>query len=121
MINYCLVNSIPHSYVKCLPGSDLISSAQDALDLVGGCGEYEVSRLLIPEGCLSEDFYDLKTGLAGEVLLKFSNYRIKAAAVIPTDMVGKGKFYEFALETNRGRDFRIFSDLPKAMEWLIQD
>ena len=121
MINFRLVETQANNFIECLPGSQLLSSAQDALDLVGGCGEYEVSRLLIPEGCLSEEFYNLKTGLAGEVLLKFSNYRIKAAAVIPGEHLGQGKFYEFALETNRGRDFRIFPDRQKAVDWLIQD
>lgn len=120
-MNYHLVNAEPNSYIVCLPEATPLSSAQDALDLVGGCGESGVSRLLIPEGCLSDEFYNLKSGLAGEVLLKFSNYRIKAAAVLPPGRVGNGKFYEFALETNRGRDFRIFSDQQKAVEWLIQD
>jgi hypothetical protein len=120
-MNYRLIENPTHNFIECLPDPTPLSSAQNALDLVGGCGEYGVSRLLIPEGCLSEDFYNLKTGLAGEVLLKFSNYRIKAAAVIPNETVGKGKFYEFALETNRGRDFRIFQDYQKAVDWLIQD
>ena len=120
-MNYHLVNAEPNSYIVCLPEATPLSNAQDALDLVAACGEYEVSRVLIPEGCLGEDFYNLKTGLVGEVLLKFSNYRIKAAAVISPELLGKGKFYEFALETNRGRDFRIFSDQQKAVEWLTRD
>ncbi len=120
-MNYRLISIKPHGYVECQPGATLLSRAQDALDLVAACGEYEVDRLLLPDGCLGEDFYNLSSGLAGEVLLKFTNYRIKAAAVIPTERVGKGKFYEFSLETNRGREFRIFSDQQKAVEWLIRD
>lgn len=121
MTNYRLIETLPHNYIECLPDSLPISSAQDALDLVAGCGEYRVSRLLIPESCLNEDFFNLKTGLLGEIMLKFSNYRIKAAAVISSERVGKKKFYEFTLETNRGRDFRIIPDKEKAVEWLIQE
>jgi hypothetical protein len=119
-MNYRFVPAQPNAYIECISDSTPISSAQDALDLVAGCGEYGVSRLLIPESCLNEDFYNLKTGLLGEILLKFSNYRIKAAAVIPSDQVGKGKFFEFTLETNRGRDFRIFADDQKAVDWLVK-
>lgn len=121
MTNYLLIESLPYNYLECLPDSMPITSAQDALDLVAGCAEYGVSRLLIPESCLNDDFFNLKTGLLGEILLKFSNYRIKAAAVISAEHIGKGKFYEFSLETNRGRDFRIFPDKEKAVKWLTQD
>ena len=120
-MNYRLIENQTNSFIECMPDSAPISSAQDALDLVAGCGVYGVTRLLIPESCLNENFFNLKTGLLGEILLKFSNYRIKAAVVISSEHVGKGKFYEFALETNRGRDFRIFSDLQKSVDWLVQN
>jgi len=120
-LDYRLVNTSPNSYVECLPGSQPLASPQDALELVAACGEHQTQRLLLHAECLSKDFFDLSTRLAGEILLKFTNYYLKVAAIIPTEQIGRGKFYEFALETNRGRDFRIFSDLQKAVDWLVQD
>ena len=77
-------------------------------------------RLLIPGECLSESKIELKSGLAGAVLLKFSNYRIQVKGVlVQAEMIGVGKFYEFVLETNRGNEFRASRTRNKALEWLI--
>ena len=103
----------------CIPDGNKISSEADALDAVGACGEYETDKLLIQGENLSETFYNLKSGLAGAVLLKFNNYSIKAAVVVTAETIGKGRFYKFVLETNRGNEFRVFQVRKKAMDWLM--
>jgi PadR family transcriptional regulator, regulatory protein AphA len=91
--SYRIIEKNGIRYLDCLPEAALHSS-QDALDLVAACGEKGVDRLLLHEQNLSEDFYQLRTGLAGEVLLKFSNYRILAAAVLPTELVTATSVFE---------------------------
>ena len=118
-MNFTLITRGNVKITMCIPDGNKISSEADALDAVGACGEYETDKLLIPGENLSEAFYDLKSGLAGAVLLKFSNYFIKAAVVVKAEMIGKGRFYEFVLETNRGNEFRVFQDREKAMDWLM--
>jgi hypothetical protein len=108
------------SYLECDPQGGLIASEGDALDLVAACGENGTHNLLIHAANLPEGFFDLRTGLAGAVLLKFSNYRIRAAAVIETAKSSQGRFGEFAYETNRGNAFRIYADQPSAEAWLLQ-
>ncbi len=105
-------------YVELLPAARL-ASEQDAVDTVGLCGEAGTQLLMLHEENLSDDFFDLKTGLAGAVLLKWSNYFVRAAAVISPERVGSGKFYEFALETNRGKQFFVASDRQSAEAWLL--
>jgi PadR family transcriptional regulator, regulatory protein AphA len=117
-MEYQYIQNDHTSFVECLPEGGVITREADALELVGACGEYMCHRLLIHASNLSPDFYNLRTGLAGAVLLKFSNYHIQAAAVIPTEMVSQGRFGEFVLETNRGQQFRIFSDRLSAEVWL---
>jgi PadR family transcriptional regulator, regulatory protein AphA len=106
-------------YYTC-PSDYRILSEQDALDLVAACGEAGTKNMLIREGSLPDAFYDLKTGLAGAVLLKFSNYFLKVAAVISPQMIGSGRFAEFASETSRSHDFRIFFDERSAIYWLTE-
>lgn len=117
-MDYRRVEKNGQVYVELLPGAKL-ASEQDAVDTVGLCGEEGTQLLLIHEMNLSEDFFDLKTGLAGAVLLKWSNYFVRAAAVISPERVGSGKFYEFAIETNRGRQFFIASEHQSAEDWLL--
>jgi PadR family transcriptional regulator AphA len=96
----------------------IISNEDDALELIGFCGESGTDRLVVHAENLAADFYDLRSGLAGNILLKLSNYRIYLAAVIPAEKIGKGHFYEMVLETNRGRDFRVFATRESAIDWL---
>lgn len=117
-MNFTLIQRNNTNIAVCMPDGNQISSEADALEAVAACGEFGTDRLLIPGESLSGTFFDLKSGLAGVVLLKFSNYFIKAAVVIPAEKVGQGKFYEFVLETNRGNEFRVFQDKGKAMDWL---
>lgn len=118
MVNYQIAHANGQDYIECLRGSGKIENEQDALDLVAACGEIAAGRLLIPEECLGDDFFRLKTGLAGIILLKFAIYDIRVAALLSPEKVQQGKFYDFVLETNRGNDFRVFSDRTAAETWL---
>jgi hypothetical protein len=119
-MNYRFVKKENTSYVECLPDGGTIASEADALDLVAACGEHQCHRLLMHASNLTPDFYDLHTGLAGAVLLKFSNYRIQAAVILTPELATQGRFGEMVLETNRGNQFRVFYDLPSAETWLAQ-
>jgi PadR family transcriptional regulator, regulatory protein AphA len=104
-------------YIDCLENS-LINDEKDALEIVGICGAEDTCRVLLHSGNLPDSFFKLSTGLAGNVLLKFYNYSIIAAALLTPERVNQGKFYDFALETNRGNQFRIFYNRQEAEEWL---
>lgn len=121
MVDYQFISFGNQSYIECLPGADRITGEGQALDLVAACGEYETNRLLLHGECLDEAFFDLSSGLAGQVLLKFAIYRLKAALVAKPEQVRRGKFYDMVLETNRGRDFRVFIERQAAVDWLIGD
>jgi PadR family transcriptional regulator, regulatory protein AphA len=108
--------------LEVLPDEARLSTEQDALDLVGECGGLGTNRLLIHAGALNDDFYDLRTGLAGAAMLKWTNYRIITAAVIPPEIASQGRFGEMALEANRRRnsDFKVFTTREEALDWLAQ-
>ena len=59
--------------------SKAIQSLEDAMDLLGECFGNDCTGVVIPKNILSSEFFDLKTGLAGEILQKFTTYRIKLA------------------------------------------
>lgn len=120
-MNYHRVERDGKAYIECLAGQAVIRDEQDALEWVGICGEYETHRLLLPPGSLTDDFYQLKTGVAGRILLKFVTYQIKVAAVLTPEQVNQGRFQEMVLETNRGSQFRVFYDVEKAAQWLLSD
>lgn len=104
----------------CTTGQDRLESEQDALDLVAACGENDTQLLMLMGDNLADDFFRLRTGLAGDVLQKFVNYYIRAVAVVPKDLASRGKFGEMATETNRGEQFGVFSTADEAEEWLLR-
>lgn len=118
-MNYKVVNKGTQNYVQCIPDEVCLKNERDAVDLVGVCGENGTQSLLVFGENLSPDFYHLSSGVAGAILLKFAVYRIQVAAVINPDFVNQGKFHEMVLETNRGNQFRVFSDVSEAEKWLI--
>lgn len=121
MVNYRLVEHAQNNYIQCLTGDGLIASENDTLDLVAACGEHLAPRLLISAENLPEDFFNLRTGLAGTVLQKFVNYRIKVALVLPDEVAHQGRFGEMVLEANRSnRMLHVFAEREKAEAWLVE-
>lgn len=96
-----------------------IDSERAAVDLVALCLEYGCNSILLPGERITDDFLRLRTGIAGRVLGKFANYRIRVACVMSNDRI-KGKFEDFALESNRGNVFRIYETIEDAEPWLLQ-
>ncbi len=119
-MNVQLVEKNGKSYLECLPDEWQLASEQDALDLVGACGEYGTQNLMLHAESLPEAFYNLKTRLAGNVMLKFSNYWLRVAAVIPVELSHQGRFGEMVLETNQGNQFRVFATRAEAEDWLAR-
>ena len=115
-----IVRHEKHAYVRGEAGHALVSNEKDLVDLIGFCGEHDIDRALLFAENLPQKFFDLKSGEAGMVLQKFVNYHMKVAAVLPASLM-KGRFGEFALETNRGRQFRIFQSPDQAEQWLVAD
>ncbi len=99
------------------PGNS--SSERDILDVMGLFGEVGASLLLISDGALHPDFFDLSTGLAGEISLKLSTYRVKTAIVVDIESVPSQRFREWAAECNRGREIYFCTDRHEGENWLI--
>jgi hypothetical protein len=118
-MNYRVVNNGNIQWIECNPGSIQIRDEQDALEWVAICGELAIDRLLLYGENLTEDFFNLKTGVAGRVLQKFSTYRLRVAAVLPAAFVLQGRFGEMVLEANRGRQFHACVDRTEAVRWLV--
>lgn len=121
-MNYTLISKDNHSYLACSPdgAAGRVQSERDALDLVAACGENGTHNLLLPAACLGDDFFRLGTGLAGAILQKFSNYRIRCALVLSPEQASHGRFGELVLEANRrNRELHFFTEVEAAERWLI--
>ena len=97
----------------------LITDVQSALDLMATV-RYETGsdRIIIDKIAISEDFFDLKTRLAGEILQKFVNYRMKIAITGDFSVYSSKALKDFIYESNNGRDIFFLPDEDQAIERL---
>ena len=74
--------------------------------------------LLLDESQLGEQFFDLSSGLAGEVLQKFTNYRVRLAIVIADANAYGARFSELVYEHRAHNAVRFFDSVQRARQWL---
>jgi len=79
-----------------------IRNPQQALDLMMDCAYQGAESLIIHEHNLAPEFFDLKTGLAGKILQKFSNYRMRLAIVGNFGKYPGKSLKDFIYESNKG-------------------
>ncbi|MBE6083786.1 MAG: DUF4180 domain-containing protein [Tissierellaceae bacterium] len=118
-MNYAVVKRKDKKYIECASAKTPIHNEQNALDLIAACIEHDTNLLMIHMEALDDDFFRLRTGLAGDILQKFINYHIKVTIVITDSQKVKGKLREFLSESNRGDNFRAFNNKNEAENWLL--
>lgn len=106
-------------YIEVMNTMNSLNSENDILDLIALCWEHEAHLLIIHYEVFSEDFFNLKTKVAGNIIQKLINYNIRTAALIPEEIMSKGRFREMALEMNKGNHFRMYEGKDKAETWLL--
>jgi hypothetical protein len=79
---------------------------------------YGSSGLLLHERELGAEFFDLRSGLAGELFQLFNNYGQKLALVVPDPGIYSKHFLDLVAEHRNHARLRFFSDENKARAWL---
>lgn len=101
------------------PGAELISDGQSALDILMTITHLTKARhIALPMTRLAPAFFDLSTGLAGEVLQKVSNYKLKLAIWGDFSGFTSEALRAFILESNRGNTVFFCKDEEEAAERL---
>lgn len=119
-MQYTVIEKQGKKIIEYASNQNPLRAEQDALDLLSACMEQETNLVMLHSNALSDEFFSLKTGLAGAVLQKLSNYRVRAALVLTDSQKVKGKFKDFLVETNRGNSFRVFHEKAEAEDWLMK-
>lgn len=97
----------------------LIRDVQSALDFIANT-DYQTGcdHIVIYKEALSEDFFDLSTKVAGEILQKFTNYRKKIAIVGDFSKYTSKSLKDFIFECNNGSNIFFLSDEEEAIKKL---
>lgn len=97
----------------------IIKTAEDGLDLLGNLYYQDFDRIIIQEKNITPEFFDLKNGMAGEILQKFSNYRVRLAIVGDFSPYPGKSIRDFIFESNKNRQINFVNSTSEAIQALL--
>ena len=79
----------------------ILATVNDAVNIIGNCKYSGVDNIIVNKNNIRPTFFDLKTGLAGEVLQKFSTYNMKLAVIGTFNEYTSNSWKDFMYESNK--------------------
>ena len=93
----------------------VINNAQDFLELIMNLPS---DRIVFYKENFDESFFDLRSGLAGEILQKVSNYSRKLGIVGDYSRYASRSLNDFMFESNQGNKVMFVDSLDEALRRL---
>jgi len=98
----------------------VIGNSEEGLDLLGNLYYQGFDKVIIYAHNITPQFFNLKTGIAGEILQKFSNYRVRLAIVGDFSAYESKSLKDFILESNQQGHVNFVESNAKALEVLLR-
>ena len=108
----------PHKFLVASEAVIAIRSMRDIPNALGAA--LGTVGLILTESDLSPEFFDLKTGLAGELFQKFTNYQLRLILIVPDPKLYGDRFSELAREHRSHNSIRIVRTKDEANAWAYQ-
>ena len=104
--------------VEVLSDDIIIKTAQNGLDLLGDAYYQGYDKVILYMKNITPLFFDLKNGLAGEVLQKFSNYRVRLVILGDFSNFESKSLNDFIRESNNGKHINFLQSKDEAISRL---
>jgi hypothetical protein len=96
----------------------IIHSIEDGLNVLGNLYYQDFDRIILYEKSITPDFFVLKNGIAGEILQKFSNYRVRLAIVGEFSKYSGTSIRDFIYESNKSKQINFVNSISEALKVL---
>jgi hypothetical protein len=92
----------------------ILRTEADALEVIGSLFGTDIGVVAVPVDRLAPEFFDLRTGVAGAILQKFTQYRLVLAVVGDLSAYTRvsDALRQLVAESNRGRHIWFLPDHP---------
>ncbi len=90
--------------VLCLEAAGpALATGQSVVDLIGEALSASATTIAVPAGRLVADFFQLRSGVAGEMVQKLANYRLKLAVIgdVSAQLAASSALRDWVRECNR--------------------
>lgn len=98
----------------------VIHDVQDALDLMADCRYSGNDGIIMYETQIVTEFFDLKTGMAGEILQKFSTYDMRLALIGDFSKYTSKSLRDFIYESNKVGRVNFVGSIGEARDKLVR-
>ncbi|WP_328436569.1 DUF4180 domain-containing protein [Streptomyces sp. NBC_00444] len=90
--------------LRCAPDGPPLDGERAALDLIGDAGWREAQLVAVPAERVSDEFFQLRSGIAGAIVQKFAQYRLRLAVVgdIAQHVADSQALRDLVYESNQG-------------------
>ncbi|MDQ1656722.1 MAG: hypothetical protein QOD41_1805 [Cryptosporangiaceae bacterium] len=97
----------------CDPAGPPMRTEGDAMDVIAVALGDDAEWVAVPAGRMGEGFFDLSTGIAGQILQKFTSYqrRLVVTGDISAHLARSTALRGLVAECNRGRHVWFLDDL----------
>jgi hypothetical protein len=99
----------------------VIKTIEDGLDLLGNLYYQNIDKIIVHKENITPDFFDLSTGVAGEILQKFSNYRVQLAIVGDFTPYSSKSIKDFIYESNKKQQINFLDSSADALNILTRN
>jgi len=101
--------------LECIADGTKLQTYNDAVDLIGKTFENRATLIVIPVECLNDEFFQLRTRIAGELIQKFVQYGRRLAIVgdISRHLAESSALRALVNESNRGKDVWFLASLAE--------
>jgi hypothetical protein len=101
--------------LECVADGTRLRTYNDAVELVGKSFENRATLIVIPVECLDDEFFQLKTRVAGELIQKFVQYRRHLVILgdISHHLAESSALRAFVAESNRGKEVWFLASLEE--------
>lgn len=96
----------------------VITEKEDGIELIGNFYYQGYDRIIISAENINDAFFNLKNGIAGEILQKVSNFRMKLVIVGDFSKYESKSLQRYILESNRTNHVNFVSSLSDAINIL---
>lgn len=108
------------SLAVCAADGPSLARDTDATGLLGELWDQDVDMIVIPMARFADDFFVLSTRVAGEIIQKFVNYRMRVAVLgdMAEHVARSEAMASFVRESNRGTHLWFLPTLDDLTERL---
>lgn len=119
MMKYTFISNNEIGYVYFNDSKTKLNTKRNILDIITALAENNTQFVLFDSETLSKEFLELKKGLAGTLLQKFTMYHIKSAIIIRDMNSLKSEFRDLIAESVKRDVIKIFTNIADAEKWFL--